>query len=65
MKTRITLPWTKRANAEARLRVNAELKLQQVRADWVPIRRHRRAVQREIELNDWTATAKRIFAGEG
>lgn len=59
------LPWRKRARAyEHRAAVNHS-KLRLVHDDWTPLATHLARIDREIELNDWTATAKRIFAGEG
>jgi len=56
-------PWTRRAEAEKAKRLEDEKRLAEVRADWEPVRRHRAAVRKEVELNDWTRTAKTIFGG--
>lgn len=42
---------------------NARLRLAQVSADSDRVRAHVEAIRREYELNDWTRTAKRAFAG--
>ena len=42
---------------------NARRRLAEVRADGEKLERHLAAVHTEIQLNDWTATAKRIFSG--
>lgn len=42
---------------------NARLRLAEVRADTHRVREQVEAVHREYELNDWTRTAKRAFAG--
>lgn len=42
---------------------DARLRLAEVRADNARLSRHLTAVETEIQLNDWTATAKRIFSG--
>lgn len=56
-------PWTRRADEEREERIAAERRLAEVEADWEPVRRHRDAVRREVDLNDWTRTAKAIFGG--
>lgn len=58
-------PWTRRADAERKKRIEAEQRLVEVEADWERVREHRAAVQREVALNDWTRTAKTIFSGRG
>lgn len=42
---------------------NARLRLREVRAEGERLHRHLDAVHAEIQLNDWTRTAKRIFSG--
>lgn len=42
---------------------DARLRLEEVRADSERVRRQVAAVTDEVALNDWTATAKRIFGG--
>jgi hypothetical protein len=42
---------------------NARLRLAEVAADTDRVRTHVDAIHREYELNDWTRTAKRAFAG--
>lgn len=42
---------------------DARLRLAEVQADSARLHRHLAAVEKEIALNDWTATAKRIFTG--
>lgn len=44
---------------------DARLRLAEVRADNARLARHLSEVEREVALNDWTATAKRIFSGRG
>lgn len=57
-------PWEKRAERLARERREAELRLKQTREDWERLRKVTTAVHREVILNDWTATAKRMFMGD-
>jgi hypothetical protein len=59
------LPWRHRAvRQEARVR---ELRhhVRRVHDDWIPLGHALARIDREIEINDWTATAKRIFGGRG
>ena len=56
-------PWTRRAEAERAKRLEAERRLAEVEADGETVQRHRAAVRREVNLNDWTRTAKTIFNG--
>lgn len=58
------MPWTKRAEKERELRENAELRAEEIEKDWAQIRRHRRSIDREVELNDWTGTAIALFSGK-
>lgn len=59
------LPWRRRTRAIERHTHDARKTLVRVHNDWTPLARDLARIDREIELNDWTATAKRIFAGEG
>lgn len=57
------LPWRRRAaDAEHRLG-EARRRLHRVHKDWTPLAEGLARIDREIQLNDWTTTAKRIFAG--
>lgn len=57
------LPWRRRAaTAEQRLH-QTRLQLHRVHEDWTPLAEGLARIDREIQLNDWTITAKRIFAG--
>lgn len=60
----IKWPWTKRADAEERLRRHAELRRHEVEQDWEALRETTKAISDEVELNDWTRTALTIFQGE-
>ena len=60
---RFRLPWTRRADAERDKRIAAERRLKAVRADWLPIREGVEAVQRTVELNDYTRKAREAFGG--
>lgn len=57
-------PWVKRADEEKKQRMLAEEKCAQVEKDWTDIRNHRKSIDKEIEMNDWTATAIAMFAGK-
>jgi hypothetical protein len=59
------LPWRRRARTYEQHATAARHNLHRVHQDWTPLARDLARIDREIELNDWTATAKRIFAGEG
>ncbi len=61
----IKWPWTKRADAEERLRRHAELRRHEVEQDWEALRETTEAITSEVELNDWTRTALTIFQGKG
>lgn len=63
MKLLDRMPWNRRANAERQRRIDAESKRDSVEKDWALLNRHRRSIDREIELNDWTATAIAVFSG--
>ena len=56
-------PWTKRAEAEEKLRRLAEYRRHEVDQDTATIREHIEAISTEVELNDWTRTALTIFQG--
>lgn len=58
------MPWRRRARGYQRHADAARTKQRRVNDDWTPLARHLARIDREIALNDWTATAKRIFAGE-
>jgi hypothetical protein len=60
---RFKFPWTERAEREAIRRREAEKRLHDIKADWLELDPAVRAVHREIELNQWTRTAKAIFGG--
>ena len=57
-------PWVRRAEKLRSERLEAEAKREEVEKDWEPLLRSKRAIDREIELNDWTATAVVFFSGE-
>lgn len=57
------LPWTRRGDDARDDRVKAELKLQQVRADWPRINQEVAVTRRERELNGWTRTVQTLFSG--
>jgi hypothetical protein len=59
------LPWRRRARTYEGHANEARRKLRRVHDDWMPLSRELARIDREIDLNDWTATAKRIFTGEG
>jgi hypothetical protein len=59
------LPWRRRARAYEDHAHAARQKLSSVHNDWTPLARDLARIDKEIDLNDWTATAKRIFSGEG
>lgn len=54
-------PWQRRADEEQRLRIQAEQRLAEVRADWPEVERHAAALRYEKELNGWTDAIVTIF----
>jgi len=40
-------------------------RLHRVNQDWTPLAEGLARIDREIQLNDWTKTAKTIFGGRG
>lgn len=56
------LPWKKRAEKAHQDRLEAEKKYEEVQKDWDEIREHRDSIDQEIELNDWTRTAIKLFS---
>lgn len=58
------LPWKKREKKLEKDREEAEARLESTQKDWEPIRGYTHQVKKEIQLNDWNATAKRMFTGE-
>lgn len=59
----IKWPWRKREEDQVKQRLEAEKRLKAVVEDGREITRHTEDVAREIVLNDWTLTAKRVFSG--
>lgn len=57
-------PWNKRADEEQLKREDAEKRATEIEKDWVHIRKHRRSIDRDIDLNDWTGTALALFSGK-
>ena len=57
------LPWNRRAAEQTRHVDEARQRLRRAHDDWVPLAAPLVRIDREIDLNDWTATAKRIFSG--
>lgn len=55
--------WVRRADREEELRGEAHKRAEEVEKDWVPIKRTRAAITREMAQNDWVATAKKVFGG--
>jgi len=39
--------------------------IRRVNDDWIPLGNSLTRIDQQIELNDWTRTAKRIFSGRG
>ena len=57
------LPWRRRAvRAEKRLR-ETRRELRRVHQAWGPLAHSLARIDREVELNDWTRTARSIFSG--
>lgn len=56
------LPWQKRAEQARRDRLAAEEKYEEIQRDWVELREHKDSIDQEIELNDWTRTAIKLFS---
>lgn len=59
------LPWNKRAAVQREHVAQARERLRRAHDDWIPLADPLTRIDREIDLNDWTATAKRIFSGRG
>lgn len=59
----IKWPWKKRVEIQVKHRIEAEKRLMEIVEDGNEIARHTEDVAREIILNDWTLTAKRVFSG--
>ncbi|GAW54754.1 hypothetical protein [Nocardioides sp. PD653] len=59
------LPWRRRTASAERGLQEARRKLYRVHEDWTPLAEGLARIDQEIRLNDWTITAKRIFAGRG
>ncbi len=59
----IKWPWSKRIEDQIRHRLAAEQRLKGIVEDGREITKHTQDVTREVVLNDWTLTAKRVFAG--
>jgi hypothetical protein len=58
------MPWTKRADEEKKRRLEAEARAVSVEEDWYHIRTHRKSIDQEVAINDWTATAISLFSGK-
>ena len=59
------LPWRRRAQ-EAEKDLNAAReRLRRTHDDWVPLGQTLADIDRQMEINDWTAAAKRLFSGRG
>lgn len=63
MKLLALMPWNKRVEEERQRRLDAEFRRDSAEKDWALLNRHRKSIDREIELNDWTATAIAMFSG--
>lgn len=59
----IKWPWRKRVEDEMRKRAEAERRRRSIVKDGRELEKHAREVAREVTLNDWTMTAKRVFSG--
>ena len=57
------MPWTRRAEEEREHRIAAEERREATTHDWIQIRRYKQSIDREIELNDWTEAAVKLFSG--
>jgi hypothetical protein len=55
--------WIRRAEREEELRREATARADAVEKDWVPLKRTRESIVREMVQNDWVATAKKVFGG--
>ena len=61
--SKFQLPWTRRAEAETKKRLESEERLTKVLEDWSSIETYTHEVTKEVRLNDWTNTAKLLFTG--
>jgi hypothetical protein len=57
------LPWHRRAEAQEQKLTEARRTLYRVHQDWAPLADPLARIDNEIRLNEWTLTAKRVFAG--
>lgn len=57
------LPWRRRAAVAEEGLLTTRRRLHRVHQDWTPLAEGLARIDREIQLNDWTITAKRVFAG--
>lgn len=60
---RRSLPWNKRALRAQNQIEHAENSLKHAEAVNRLVHEHTATIRAEVELNDWTRTAKRIFSG--
>lgn len=61
----LRMPWTKRADHEQRRVADARLRLEEVRADSEPMRRHVDRVHREIKINGFLQGVLELNQGRG
>lgn len=59
------LPWRRRVEQYERDVHAARERLRKTHDDWIPLGRTLADIDRQMEINDWTAAAKRLFSGRG
>jgi hypothetical protein len=57
------LPWRRRAEAQEKALREGRLRLHRIHQDWAKLADPLTRIDREIEINDWTRTARRVFSG--
>ena len=57
------LPWRRRAREAEQSLSAARERLRKTHDDWVPLGRTLADIDHQMEINDWTAAAKRMFSG--
>ena len=57
------LPWHKRALKAERALHRSRERLRDIHEDWTPLAHNLGRIDHEIQENEWTLTARRIFSG--
>ena len=57
------LPWSRRAIRAERELHRTRARLQDIHQDWTPLAHNLNRIDHEIQENEWTLTARKIFSG--